>query len=76
MSEIDVSGESWHTWKLDTAPISKQELLMELRRVADKSHGLGSATEKAHIEADALLLRYIADEEIQRAYVKILRWYS
>ena len=51
--------------------MSKEELisdLNELQRSIDP--------EKAHIEADSALLKYINDPEVEEAFYAIDRWYA
>jgi hypothetical protein len=49
----------------------KQELLKALAELAKNFD-----TEVAHIEADDLLIEYINDEEIKKAYDEVSKWYA
>ncbi len=51
-------------------PIPRPELLERLRAMKRGSR------QGNHIEADALLLRYINDREIAEAFADIDKWYS
>lgn len=51
--------------------LTKAKLLEELRRCASDMD-----EEKGHIEADRLLIAYIADEEIANVYNDMCKWYS
>lgn len=50
--------------------MSKEELLEELREASEYED------EFAHMRADELLLRYIDDEEITKAFKAIKKWYA
>ena len=50
--------------------MSKKELLEALAVCA------GGYPEESHGEADAALLQYINDSEIEEAYGRIKKWYS
>jgi len=53
--------------------MSKDELVKELLKLAeDKKKGM----ESSHIEADALLLKYINSEEVETAFDSIDKWYN
>jgi hypothetical protein len=51
--------------------ISRESLLAVLEALAD-----GDTSEEGHIAADALLLAYIDDPEIEAAYGDIGKWYA
>ena len=51
-------------------PMTRDELLNELRSLQSMD------PEQAHCEADALLLMYIGDPEIEEAYERIEKWYA
>ena len=50
--------------------MEKAELLKKLEECKYES------TEEGHYEADMLLLEYINDEEIERAYKDVPKWYA
>jgi hypothetical protein len=63
--------------------MDKEELvkkLKELKELKIKSNLFGLQdehdTEKAHIEADKLLIEYINDKDIKDAFDGIHKWYS
>lgn len=56
----------------DDTPITREELLEELRKL----HGADQDHEGAHIRADDLLLDYINDDEITKAFDEIVKWYA
>jgi len=51
--------------------MTKEELLEALKALIPDS-----PTEEAHMEADALLLKYINDLEITAAYDALEKWYA
>ena len=51
--------------------MSRDELIAELLRLKNEAD-----EEEAHIEADDLLLEYIADEEITAAFRAVPKWYA
>ena len=51
--------------------MEKEELLRLLKKCADSND-----TEKAHVEADELLIKYINDKDIEDAFNDIHKWYS
>lgn len=51
--------------------MTKEELLQRLAQLQGNSD-----KEVAHIEADELLLEYIADAEIRAAYDELDKWYA
>lgn len=51
--------------------LDRQTVLDRLRALAD-----GDDTEEDHIEADALLLAYINDDEIGQAYLSVHKWFA
>jgi hypothetical protein len=53
-------------------PMTRDELLTSLRAL----QGDHVDPEQAHCEADALLLMYIGDPEIEEAYERIEKWYA
>lgn len=53
--------------------MTKAELLKKLKALQKTSQ---KDAEIAHIEADDLLLAYIKDPKISKAFKAILRWYS
>jgi len=55
--------------------MEKEQLLKELAK--EETYGDGVVdTEKTHIKADKLLLEFINDSEITKAFNKIDKWYS
>jgi hypothetical protein len=52
--------------------ISREDLLRKLKELAELKHDL----EVAHSEADELLLSYINDPEIEKAFEEVPKWYS
>lgn len=50
---------------------TRDEILKKLKQLADCDD-----TEEAHVDADDLLLDYIADEEITAAYKAVPKWYA
>jgi hypothetical protein len=52
-------------------PISREEVLAKLQELRESND-----PETGHIEADALLLRYINDPEIARAFNVLQKWYA
>jgi hypothetical protein len=51
--------------------MTKKELIEKLKVLQNYGD-----TEDIHIEADRLLLEFIADEDIKKAYIKIPKWYA
>lgn len=51
--------------------LTRDELLARLRELKDHDD-----PERGHYEADELLLQFIADDEIRRAFEVITRWYT
>ncbi len=51
----------------------KEELLEELKRIYN---GGNHDPEAAHGQADSALLKYIDDEEVNKAYHLIDKWYA
>lgn len=51
--------------------MSKKDLIKQLQEVKDFGD-----TENAHIEADDLIIEYINDPEIKKAYEEIDKWYA
>ena len=49
----------------------KEKLLMQLEQLSKSDD-----TETAHADADNLILNYLNDEEIKKAYEKIKKWYA
>lgn len=49
--------------------MTKEELIAKLQ-------DLQGDTESNHVEADALLLKFINDPEITKAFCKIDKWYA
>ena len=52
--------------------ISREDLLRNLKELAELKHD----PEVAHSEADELLLGYINDPEIEKAFEEIPKWYA
>jgi hypothetical protein len=52
--------------------ISREDLLRNLKELAELKHD----PEVAHSEADELLLQYINDPEIEKAFEEVPKWYS
>lgn len=53
------------------AKISRQELMDNLKELSQLKD-----VEMAHIEADELLVTYVNDPEIEKAYEEVPKWYS
>lgn len=51
--------------------MTKEELLVEL-----KKYNNDGDIEDNHMNADSLLLKFINDEDIRKAYDKIHKWYA
>lgn len=56
-------------------------VIRELNKIADRQEdasqsGTGSDIEADHSEADDLLVKYINDPEITKAYERIDKWYA
>ncbi|MCK9556366.1 hypothetical protein M0R36_11250 [bacterium] len=51
--------------------MTKDELIKRLNEIKDEGGGEGG-----HMEADDLLLEYINDPDISKAFNEIERWYS
>lgn len=49
----------------------KEKLLRQLEELSKSDD-----TEASHVDADRLILNYLDDEEIKKAYDKIKKWYS
>ena len=63
--------------------LNKQELLIKFNELIDKSEQYATQFRPAegdpsdwHMQADALLLEYINDAEISKAFIDIEKWYS
>lgn len=52
--------------------ISREDLLRKLKELSELKHD----PEVAHSEADELLLSYINDPEIEKAFEEVPKWYS
>jgi len=52
--------------------MDKKEVIEELKKIVKN----GGDTELDHSDADALLLEYINDKEIEKAYDEIDKWYA
>ena len=52
---------------------TKQEIMEELIKLQELSEG---DAEAAHAKADYLLLEYIGEDDIAKAFKKIERWYA
>lgn len=50
--------------------MDKEELLLGLKECREQD------TESGHLNADALLIRYIDDEDIEKAYNSVNKWYA
>lgn len=64
----------------DEQPTQRELLLRKLRGIAERQeaatgHG-GTDVEHDHAEADDLLIEYINDPEIEKAYDRIEKWYA
>jgi hypothetical protein len=57
--------------KINPKPMKIEELRRKLR---DLAHDDDSET--AHGKADSLLIRYINDREVKKAYGEIEKWYA
>jgi len=53
--------------------MTKEELIEELKKIASRG---SYDIEVNHAEADDLLLEYINDEEVTKAYSSIEKWYA
>ncbi len=53
--------------------MTKEELINKLKEINQREE---LDTEKAHSDADDLLIEYINDEEVKYAYDKISKWYA
>ena len=51
--------------------MNKEELIEKLKKCEEDGD-----TESAHVEADDLLIEYINDPDIRKAYNDIGKWYS
>lgn len=49
----------------------RNELIKELKKLSKRGD-----TEIAHSEADNLLIQYINDDEIEKAYEAVPKWYA
>lgn len=60
--------------------MTKKELINKLKDLMKKSEGWPDShvysPDTAHIEADKLLLAYIGDEEVTKAFRAIEKWYA
>ena len=61
------------TIQLFNDPDRKSGFIEQMKRIAADSQ---SDPESAHSEADDLLLEYINDEEITKAYGEVKRWFA
>lgn len=52
-----------------------EQLIKELNDL-NKQSMKGGDTEIIHIEADELLLKYINDKEVSKAFERINKWYA
>lgn len=59
------------TRKPSKQKITKEELLQRLRELLTSDD-----TEAAHSEADQLLIDYIGDKDIAKAFDKLEKWYG
>ena len=60
--------------KREESKISRVYLLNSLRELA--GYGYNTDVEAVHAEADELLLNYINDSEIEKAFENVPRWYA
>jgi hypothetical protein len=51
--------------------MTKEQLLIALKNLSNNND-----CEEAHVEADGLLLEYINDAEITKAFQQIEKWYA
>ena len=58
--------------KRGDSKISREDLLRNLKELADEQ----GDWEAQHAEADELLLNYINDPEIEKAFEEVPKWYS
>lgn len=56
--------------------MNKKELIKRLKKECNLGWKDGKDAEDNHIHADDLLLEYINDEEVTKAFEEIERWYS
>lgn len=56
--------------------MTKPELIASLEAIKARGDDKGGAGEAEHVDADALLVEYIADAEIAEAYSAIGKWYA
>ena len=60
--------------KREESKISRSNLLDSLKELAQQ--GYNTDVEAVHAEADELLLNYINDSEIEKAFENVPRWYA
>lgn len=56
--------------------MSKDELILSLNEIRDRQRKGNDDTELSHIDADNLLLDYINDEDIKKAFDELIKWYA
>lgn len=63
--------------------MNKHDLLTKLNELIEKSEAYATQFRSGegdpsdwHMEADALLLEYINDDDISKAFIDIEKWYS
>ena len=52
------------------------KLVYELEQLADQSLQKGADIERIHGLADKLLLEYIKNQDVERAFYRIEKWYA
>jgi hypothetical protein len=61
--------------KVDTEKLKKEELIKKLENIENLRSGITDA-ENWHMDADDLLLEYINDKDIEKAFNNVKRWYA
>ena len=56
--------------------IKLNKLIYDLEQLADQSLQEGADIEQIHYLADKLLLEYIKNQDVERAFYRIEKWYS
>jgi hypothetical protein len=61
--------------------MTRKQLIERLQKLAGSTEGWqenmgGESPEGAHVKADRILLEYIGDEEVTKAFDSIDKWYA
>jgi hypothetical protein len=56
--------------------MNKEELVEQLKKLQRNKDEEPYDTEQLHIIADSLLLKFIDDKHVNRAFNKVPKWYS